>query len=51
VTRLRQLAPLIQLAGRKISAELGYQSALSVSRLGTDGRNGKGGPNFANVAV
>src|SRR5579859_7042177 len=51
VMRLRQLAPLIQAAGRKISAELGYQSAISLSRLGTDGRNSKNGSNFANAAV
>src|SRR5207302_93418 len=48
VTRLRQLAPLIQAAGQKISAELGYQSAASpissTARNGdgkTDGRLGK----------
>jgi hypothetical protein len=29
VTRLRQLAPLIQEAGLRISAELGYQAAIT----------------------
>lgn len=51
VQRLRQLAPLIQSAGRKISAELGYQSAMSLSRMGTDGRNSKNGSSFANATV
>jgi len=32
VTRLRQLAPLIQAAGRQISRELGYQGTASQSR-------------------
>jgi len=51
VTRLRQLAPLIQTAGRKISAELGYQSAFSVSQSATGTRNGKAGTNASNIAV
>jgi hypothetical protein len=29
VTRLRQIAPLIQEAGHRISAELGYQSGIA----------------------
>ena len=41
VTRLRQLAPLIQAAGLKISAELGYQSAVPVSPATLRNRNGK----------
>ncbi len=49
VTRLRQLAPLIQSAGRKISAELGYQLAAPLPRSSTDGRNPKN--SFANVAI
>ena len=32
VTRLRQLAPLIQAAGLQISRELGYQPAASAAR-------------------
>lgn len=51
VTRLRQLAPLIQAAGRKISAELGYQSAGSMSPMAVDKRNGKTGAHLATVAV
>lgn len=41
VTRLRQLAPLIQAAGMKISAELGYQSAASATPAMVRNRNGK----------
>ena len=36
VTRLRQLAPLIQAAGRQISRELGYQGTASQSRTVVD---------------
>lgn len=43
VTRLRQLAPLIQAAGLNISTELGYQSALSATPLAVRNRNGKTG--------
>ncbi len=41
VTRLRQLAPLIQSAGLKISAELGYQSAVPASPATLRNRNNK----------
>jgi IclR family acetate operon transcriptional repressor len=41
VTRLRQLAPLIQAAGLNISTELGYQSAVSTSPATVRNRNGK----------
>ena len=41
VTRLRQLAPLIQAAGINISTELGYQSAVSTSAATMRNRNGK----------
>ena len=43
VTRLRQLAPLIQAAGLNISTELGYQSAVSATPLAVRNRNGKTG--------
>ena len=43
VTRLRQLAPLIQAAGLNISTELGYQSAISTSPPTVRNRNGKTG--------
>jgi DNA-binding IclR family transcriptional regulator len=43
VTRLRQLAPLIQAAGLNISTELGYQSAVSTTPLAVRNRNGKTG--------
>ena len=43
VTRLRQLAPLIQAAGINISTELGYQSAVSPSPATVRNRNGKTG--------
>ena len=43
VTRLRQLAPLIQAAGLNISTELGYQSAVSASPATVRNRNGKTG--------
>ena len=41
VTRLRQLAPLIQAAGLNISTELGYQSAVSTPSATLRNRNGK----------
>jgi DNA-binding IclR family transcriptional regulator len=41
VTRLRQLAPLIQAAGINISTELGYQSAVSTPPATVRNRNGK----------
>ncbi len=37
ITRLRQLAPLIQTAGLQISQELGYQSGRNSSRLQKNG--------------
>ncbi|MGE5081483.1 MAG: IclR family transcriptional regulator [Acidobacteriota bacterium] len=43
VTRLRQLAPLIQAAGLNISTELGYQSAVSAAPVTIRNRNGKTG--------
>ncbi|HEX6820759.1 MAG TPA: IclR family transcriptional regulator [Candidatus Sulfotelmatobacter sp.] len=43
VTRLRQLAPLIQAAGLNISTELGYQSAVSAATVTVRNRNGKTG--------
>jgi len=43
VTRLRQLAPLIQAAGLNISTELGYQSAVSATPAAVRNRNGKTG--------
>jgi len=51
VTRLRQLAPLIQAAGLKISSELGYQSAVSLSPLTAEKRNSKTGAYLAKIAV
>ncbi|HVN20513.1 MAG TPA: IclR family transcriptional regulator [Dongiaceae bacterium] len=49
VTRLRQLAPLIQAAGLKISAELGYQPAVS-SYLTPRKRTGNRDANLARIA-
>lgn len=49
VTRLRQLAPLIQAAGQKISAELGYQSLMPASVAAARNRNGKA--SLAKMAV
>lgn len=51
VARLRQLAPLIQTAGLKISAELGYQPEVPRSRSAAPNRNGKAGSHLARVAV
>ncbi len=51
VARLRQLAPMIQAAGRKISAELGYQPAVSPSPPTGAKRNGKAGSHLAKIAV
>jgi DNA-binding IclR family transcriptional regulator len=50
VTRLRQLAPLIQAAGLQISAELGYRPAVPVSPLG-ENRSGKSAAQLSRVAV
>ncbi|MGH9493496.1 MAG: IclR family transcriptional regulator [Candidatus Sulfotelmatobacter sp.] len=41
VTRLRQLAPLIQAAGLKISADLGYQTDRSRARMASANGTGK----------
>ena len=49
VTRLRQLAPLIQAAGLNISTELGYQSAVSATPVAVRNRNGKTG--FVKMAI
>ncbi len=51
VTRLRQLAPLIQTAGLKISAELGYQSPAAPSPWTGLSRNGKTYARLAKMAV
>jgi DNA-binding IclR family transcriptional regulator len=51
VARLRQLAPLIQSVGRKISAELGYQPAASLSPETLEKRNGKTRAHLARIAV
>jgi DNA-binding IclR family transcriptional regulator len=51
VTRLRQLAPLIQRAGLKISAELGYRPAVSVSRPTAGNGSSRTVANIAKVAV
>ena len=51
VTRLRQLAPLIQSAGLKISAELGYQSLVAPSARTGLSRNGKTDAKLAKMAV
>ena len=45
VTRIRQLAPLIQAAGLRISAELGYRPTAASSSA--EGRNGRTGPQFS----
>jgi IclR family acetate operon transcriptional repressor len=50
VTRLRQLAPLIQAAGLKISAELGYQPAVSSLHSRTRNRNGNREASLARIA-
>ena len=50
VTRLRQLAPVIQAAGRKISAELGYEAS-PLPQVAGRNRNGKAQGAFAKVAV
>jgi IclR family transcriptional regulator, KDG regulon repressor len=51
VTRLRQMAPLIQAAGLKISAELGYQSDAALSRSASENGNGRAGASLTRVAV
>jgi IclR family acetate operon transcriptional repressor len=51
VTRLRQLAPLIQAAGLKISAELGYQWPMSRSWLAEEKRNARAAGRLPNIAL
>jgi IclR family transcriptional regulator, KDG regulon repressor len=51
VTRLRQLAPLIQAAGLNISTELGYQSAASASPAALRNRNGKKDTGLVKMAM
>jgi DNA-binding IclR family transcriptional regulator len=51
VMRLRRLAPLIQAAGLKISAELGYQSTVSPSPWPALNRNGKTEARLGKMAV
>ena len=51
VTRLRQLAPIIQAVGLKISAELGYRPAGTRARSTAGQQNEKSGTDLARVAV
>ena len=51
MTRLRQLAPLIQAAGLRISAELGYQWPMSRSWLAEEKRNARAGDHLPNIAM
>jgi IclR family transcriptional regulator, KDG regulon repressor len=51
VGRLRQLAPVIQAAGLKISAELGYQASVPRPRSAAANGNGKVGRQVARLAV
>jgi IclR family acetate operon transcriptional repressor len=51
VSRLRQLAPLIQGAGRKISAELGYRPVAALPSSSAESKKGKIGAQLARVAV
>ena len=51
VMRLRRLAPLIQAAGLRISAELGYQSPVSPSPWPALNRNGKTEARLGKMAV
>jgi len=51
VTRLRQLAPLIQAAGLKISAELGYQSPVASPPWTGLSRNGKTDTRLTKAAI
>ena len=51
VTRLRRLAPLIQEAGLKISAELGYQPTASLSARRALNRSSKPEPRLGRMAV
>lgn len=51
VARLRQLAPLIQAAGLRISAELGYQAGASPSLPTAQSRNGNGVQNSSMIGL
>lgn len=51
VSRLRQLAPLIQAAGLKISAELGYRANAAVSKAMSQPANGKTQSDPVSIAV
>jgi DNA-binding IclR family transcriptional regulator len=51
VTRLRQLAPLIQAAGLKISVELGYQGPMSPSSVADQKRNARAGDHVPKMAM
>ncbi len=51
VTRLRRLAPLIQEAGLKISAELGYQPVASLSAGRVPNRSSKPEPRLGTIAI
>lgn len=51
VTRLRQMAPLIQRAGLRISAELGYRPALSDSKSAAGNGTSRTAANVTTVAV
>jgi len=51
MTRLRQLAPLIQTAGLKISAELGYQPNVAISPWTALNRNGKAEARLGRMAI
>ncbi len=51
VSRLRQLAPQIQAAGHRISAELGYRASQSTSKSAPLAADGKAQNSFVSVAV
>lgn len=51
VTRLRQLAPLIQQSGLKISAELGYQPTVTLSSWTSLNRSAKPDTRLGKIAV
>ncbi len=51
VSRLRQLAPQIQAAGLKISAELGYRANAPLSKSMTQAGNDKTPSSFVSVAI
>jgi DNA-binding IclR family transcriptional regulator len=51
VSRLRQLAPQIQAAGLKISAQLGYRANASISKSIAQAGGGKDLSSFVSIAV